>query len=844
MNKDLLYIMSFDGKDLISQEKNENGKKEIIVKNPYGFNTDGCFDSDIYTCTLPISMDLIELENYSPEQFEIYSKKDRTPKWYSKALVNLTFKQGAKMPIGIEDWKTKKVREELYNKGFSIDGIKYVEFKRSSSKAREGSTLFIKESLYNHMIEWSRLGLQFKPDEKIDIASLRAYESLTLSGLDISPEMKNFIEIKPEQILIIKSFIHHFHDVASVTEINNGEIVTNDKEIEFDNDIWDGQCLVDYTLFNKAKRSDKGMMLLRNRFFKACGFNTKLKYFFKSQHIDTVYDMFGNPHDAKDIKMVITPSCLKFLKFHEKFKSEAECYNYWLKNIDYNFGILKSEKPSHYNNHNQLSYQMINSMPLDEDDIRSLAEKEIEYIKLIQNDLSAFIEHISLDDKSNTRSFISELVKHNEDIIGTELYKDFKADTLHSYRKNVKRGKIKIADTDYCTICCDIYEMLLATTTPDNQFDMDKQLLKGYEIYTPRCTDDEKVVGFRNPHIATGNVLLATNKYCKQFDSFFNFTDNIVVINAIGCQIFDRLQGNDMDSDTVLLSTNPILIARAEECQNYLTPVNKIKGDKDKNKKTMTATNKSDIDYVICQNKIGEIVNLSQIFNSHYWHGKKNKVAAETLKKIYEQVSQLSSLSQIEIDKAKKFFDSINIISYTQARYRSVDDRPIFFKVIQKPKKNMKYNFYDCPMDYLQKVIDDITRAEDVDSIDIFSLFAPVDRTPNHKQILEIKELVKKADKKIKAIRKQEKRTQDDEEKIIRIETDLVDKIRKYKLSVATMQDIIRRIYSEKSKDNEITEYKMLLLKTVATANVNSIVNAFIAKEPTEELEEVNYWNN
>lgn len=145
MNKDLLYIMNFDGKDLISQEKNENGKKEIIVKTPYSFNTNGCFDSDIYTCTLPISMDLIELEDYAPEQFEIYSKKDRTPKWYSKALVNLTFKQGAKMPIGIEDWKTKKVREELYNKGFLIDGIEYVEFKRSSSQSKRRFNAFYYE---------------------------------------------------------------------------------------------------------------------------------------------------------------------------------------------------------------------------------------------------------------------------------------------------------------------------------------------------------------------------------------------------------------------------------------------------------------------------------------------------------------------------------------------------------------------------------------------------------------------------------------------------------------------------------------------------------------------------
>src|SRR5699024_5810264 len=54
-----------------------------------------------------------------------------------------------------------ELREIMYRDGFTIDGVEYVVYKRSSSKSRTGQCLFIKQSLKEPMMEWSRLGLPF-----------------------------------------------------------------------------------------------------------------------------------------------------------------------------------------------------------------------------------------------------------------------------------------------------------------------------------------------------------------------------------------------------------------------------------------------------------------------------------------------------------------------------------------------------------------------------------------------------------------------------------------------------------------------------------------------------------
>ena len=96
-----------------------------------------------------------------------------------------------------------------------------------------------------------------------------------------------------------------------------------EEETEIENVIWDGEALLDVSEFERAGYSDKGMMLLRNRFFKTCAFNTNLQKWFKDNGITTVGQLAGytTARKVEDIKLVITESSLKYLKFMPKGQS-------------------------------------------------------------------------------------------------------------------------------------------------------------------------------------------------------------------------------------------------------------------------------------------------------------------------------------------------------------------------------------------------------------------------------------------------------------------------------------------------------------------------------------------
>ena len=100
-----------------------------------------------------------------------------------------------------------------------------------------------------------------------------------------------------------------------VTEIVDGKLVTNKKMAEISNSIFDGESMMDESLFSKYK--NRSMLLLRNRFFKSACFKCKLQKWFKDNNITEVSQLngFTLATDISQIKIITTPSSIKYLKF-------------------------------------------------------------------------------------------------------------------------------------------------------------------------------------------------------------------------------------------------------------------------------------------------------------------------------------------------------------------------------------------------------------------------------------------------------------------------------------------------------------------------------------------------
>ncbi|HCC07280.1 MAG TPA: hypothetical protein DEP72_03810 [Clostridiales bacterium] len=801
--------------------------------------------SKAFISTLPYSLEVIRIN----DTFHGSIYKDNN-KQYTNDLVNVTF-DGEYWIKNEETGKYKpcedkeNIRKYLYENGFDIDGVKYIFYKRTASKAKEGDALFINEKMKGQLINKSRLSLKFEDnDEMVDITSLLAYESLILSGIE------NVIELDPKkEILIIDDIEGKGFDVnASVTTEENRKLKTENKDISLYNCLTDGQGLLDESVFKKYNKIDKGFMLLRNDFFKCCAFNTKLQEWFEYNKFEVgeiIYDKYDNPYNIKDIKLVITPNSLKFLKFSNKFKTEEECCRHWFYNIDNTFGVVKYDKQGNFGNYNRTTYQLINSIPnITTEDLTELVKEEKDYVMLLKNDFNVFKEYVLKDEGEGYKSFntiqlLIYLNMINSDIQYTDEYIRKKDDAIGCYIQNLKKGKIRIKDTKYVTLFSNPYEMLLKTVKKYNT----KSIMVGREVYCPYYKEGQEFCASRNPHINAGNVMYTINKYHEEY-KWFNLTDHICTINFFDNDAPDRLQGCDTDSDTMLITTNDILIEKAKYCEKeFKTPKKDINGMSEPKKYNMFEISK--LDHFLANNSIGEIVNLSQIINSYMNEAIILGKDKEEINELYNLSSRLSSLSQIEIDKSKKNFHNVDVKrelgKIKRSKYIKHIEKTIKYEVKKETKKkkvkktfvpmffknivaNKKYEFreFKTPMDELIKVLDDIKNAKRKSCKKKFEdlLVQQKDLGVKYqqKQVEKICGIITDYKKKFDAIHsykegnRNKDRSEKDRLKIRLAFEEARDKIKKIKVNTATVLTIIKRGFNTRkgvkikvSKDQFIT---------------------------------------
>lgn len=685
----------------------------------------------LFSATIPYSLETIRMDKMFPDTFyEVNGKQ------YTRKIINVTFdknytKWDEEKNKRIILANKKKIRKYLYNNGFIMDGVKYIFYKRGAGKAKNGYAFYIEEDMKDKLINRSRLGLKFEKNEEMDLTSLLAYESLISSGIDFTIEL----DPKTEILLIDDIYGKEFKSLASVTREENGEIVTSNQEITLQNCLTDGQGLLDESVFNLYGKEEKGMMLLRSDMFKDCGFNTKLRAWFKENGITIVKDMFGNEYEASKIKLIITPNSLKFLRFAYKIGNgtKEECYNYWREHVDNTFGVVKCDKEGNYKNYNRLTYQLLNSIPnLTYDDLMEITKMEREYVMLLKNDSAVFRNYLGCDAKASLKleksmeegdislyentDLMNALLLVNSDMQYTKRFKEMKSDLISNYIGHLKEGKIRIKDTKYVTIMSNPYEMLLATIGKYNN----SSIMNGREVYCKYYQDGQGFCISRNPHINAGNVMYAKNVYHNEYE-WFNFSDNIMAVNFFDNDMPDRLQGEDTDSDTNLVIPEKILVEKARYCEeNFATPINRVKGSARPRKNNMIELQKLDV--ILSNNYIGRIVNMSQIINSYLNDSISKGKSKKVIDELYQASSRLSSMSQIEIDKSKKVFDNISMskelskmrriksIKYIQEedKYGQIADKmivPSFFNMISDANEYRIFEKFNTPLDILQDVL-------------------------------------------------------------------------------------------------------------------------------------------
>ena len=655
-----------------------------------------------------------------------------------------------------------ELRHWIYKNGFNLDGTHYCRYKRSAGSARIGKCNFIDEKMYGRMHTWDMAGLPIYRNDPVDLAALESYISLTSSSII------DTMEIRPENILLVDDYESKFSDEAVMTYLNDkGEVITEQKTANICNSIFDGESLLDTSFFGNYRQY--GFLLLRNRFFKSAAFHCNIQQFFADNGITEVSQLRGKTRatNIKDIKLITTPSSIKYLKFGS--------FDKWLDNLDPTFGIVKHEKPTHFMGGRlvQTHYQLLNSLQMFPDEVREFLQPSLDYARLLKTNPAVFRHHVKFNQKSGFQTeklmsrneIVYKFLGLNDEFTKTKMYAKYRDDNISSFINDMRKGHVLVNGT-YCTLCGNPMEMLRSAI---GQFDGTTSIEPG-TVYNARFADGQTLLGSRSPHVCAGNILLCVNKYNEEIDRYFQATNEIIYVNSINENLLERLSGCDYDSDTLLITDDPTLIKAAQRnYDNFAVPTRLIEAVK--MKRTYCDEDLADLDVKTSVNKIGEVINLSQVLNSRLWDAVNNgaDVHSEEIQSLYRDISYLDVLSNLSIDAAKKHLpvDIPKELTKLKKKHELRDEdnreiKPNFFKPVSKakgyynPHRN-NYKKHKTTMDYVQTVLNSrgyitVPKYEYVPFSHIISP-SPEHITNTHRRrVQKIVDMAKETSRKLKAV--------------------------------------------------------------------------------------------
>lgn len=722
------------------------------------------------------------------------------------------------------------IKYPKYNKKtgeWNFEIISYKMLYRSTGKAKKGSCLFIRKSLYKKAHQFLTMGIKI-PKKNSPIVEIGAYQSLIASSIE------GRVVIPPEDILIIKD-VDSFckTNVISIEVDENKHCMSVPKQnYEICNAMFDGQALIDESIFPEW---GDGYILLRQHFFKAAAFCTKIQNFFKDYFGDdydnaTVIDMWGNKHLVKDVKMITTDNAIKWIKF------DGITYEYWCEKVHElgdHFGIVKTAHKSKMGNMQRMSYQMVNALSMDTMDEVLFETKA--YIQKLKNDDATFFEFLRRTSNFMTdHEVLLALCKHNPNFIKSDYFRERRSTIIQNYLLDIKTGHI-VQNGDNLVLVGSPYAMLLHSVGEDVENDPTFEIEKGtIQCWTARFNDGEYLAEFRSPFNSCHNLGYLHNHYHPYWDKYFNFGKQIIAVNTQHTDFEDRNNGSDFDSDSIYVTNQLQIVERAKYCyENYHTVVNNI--PKEKNIYDNTLYNQAIIDNKLAasQRDIGESTNVAQACLSYWYTTDDDKYAA--------YADALAVLCQCSIDGTKRAY----AVSVSDEVKRIKDEinlkgvgYPLFWGDIRKDyDKNRINKNLKCPMNSVHSLT--LDRAEfKNDTIPIGDFFIRCENTETKKKSKKIEELIEKYGLETMNNKKRKEKDPSDYLLLRSDYEDLLEDIRRISLPnkyIGLMSWLINRCFmitpsmvqNRNRIQSKLNKNRPLLLKVLYDLNPNLLLKCF-----------------
>lgn len=491
--------------------------------------------------------------------------------------------------------------------------IHYVYLYRTAGKAKSGSCVFIKDSLYEKAEEFLTMGLSGKIQENVKLVELEAYKALsTGAAIDyITIPFENVLIIKDKKVVcknrnviavksrettikgsrknnyakteleinkrgytfyedkldehpdwtriskLPKTLEKHnlldclVSDIKPDRKIKEAYVEYNSDE-KIENTLFDGQGLVDESIFPEDM---KDFIYCRNHFFKACLFRFDIQQWLKDHYKEeyetaTVTDLFGNVRRVKDIKVVTTDKAIKWYGKFDDLMSYKE-YEDYLKKYGYKFSIVKTGKSSKWGEIQKTAYQPNNTWPTtDEEMLGSVAERSYNYLNGLKKDIQKFYKHLQITANDyNVNETLLEICKKNSAFVNSVYLRKKQQDIVCDFKNYILMGKL-FQEGDNLTVCGNpIALMLQAVGEGYEQENCFKVVDNGIQCYTTRFEFGKKLAAYRNPHNSPNNLVHFINTDSEQIKKYMPNLGDTVII-VNGIGTDVQSRCNSMDMDS------------------------------------------------------------------------------------------------------------------------------------------------------------------------------------------------------------------------------------------------------------------------------------------------------
>lgn len=648
--------------------------------------------------------------------------------------------------------ESEKDYDYICDKGVIINGKSYHRLSCSAGQARKSTIVVCADDIIDEVIQ----RLDNSRDKTVPLAASKynAYFGLSSSATQIVSEPK-FIVVKDFENT--DTFKVHF-----VTEVaGNSDDLVEDKEITQSFNRTDGMGLISP---RQAKKWAEELGLdyipsqfgLRQSFIKGMLCTFPIHEFCEEINggnyiVDTIYkDSDGNyiKADLRDYDVIISESQFKLWNCYKGVDDYLEkCHN---NNLEWG---VPQYAPKECKNVLKMNYQFLQTLDLNESDIKELCKPFVEWINGVSYDNFEYMLLFLLG-VNNTTDSINNFIRSSDNywlkalVINPELKNDkyIRSKIRELIKKKIQKGCMGdiYVDGNFQTLVSDPYAYM------QHVCGLEPTGLLGRDDFYSNYWNERGVTqvdGMRSPLTFRSEHVVMNLKKTDETDKWYRYCKTGIIINWFGHTV-QNFSGADFDLDILATTSNPIIIKGV-----YKDELTMVYDAPKPDKKIFTQEDIQKADKFSFGSIIGQITNKSSnayalLTEIEEKYGKNNRMWEVT----YSRLIQCCKAQSCQIDKAK-IGREVKGIPKLWVEYRKTDDKTIENKgytdkdieeikfynsiLLDKYPYFFKYRYKDCKKKYDKYVDSNESACKQKFKMSLNSLISLSKKTPEQIEFLD-----------------------------------------------------------------------------------------------------------